>query len=120
MDPSDPVWVEHYRAYRAWVAASEGFLKVGMGLSEEGHDVEGLDEFRRAVEEARYQVELWDLEAELPPIEEARRFARPENPRPARYGAESADSGDRMDPLGPGRIFWASIPATAAMGKSAP
>jgi hypothetical protein len=84
--PSDPVWAEHDRAYRSWVAGSEGFLKAATELSEEGYDVHDLDEFRRAVEEARCQVELWELESELPTIEEMRPLARPQNPRPARYG----------------------------------
>ena len=83
---SHPIWAEYDKLYRLWVVASEGFLKHGTELAEEGYEVDGLDEFRRALEEARCQVELWDLEAELPAIEEMRPFARPENPRPARYG----------------------------------
>ncbi len=59
---------------------------MGEALSAKGYDVEGLDDLRRAVEEGRCQIELWDLESELPAIEEARPFLRPENPRPARYG----------------------------------
>ena len=86
VDPSDPVWAEYDKAYRSLVAASEAFLRMGEDLSARGYDVEGLDDLRGAVEEGRCQIELWDLEPELPAIEEARPFLRPENPRPARYG----------------------------------
>jgi hypothetical protein len=49
--------------------------------------VDGLDEFRRIAEEARCQIELWDLEPEIRPLEEALPLVRPGNPRPDRYGA---------------------------------
>lgn len=55
-------------------------------LTQEGFPLDGLDEFRGLAEEAQCQVELWDFERELLPIEEARPRLKPENPRPERYG----------------------------------
>ena len=61
-------------------------LRVAAKLADEGFRVDGLDEFRQAADEARRQTELWDMESELLPIEEARAHLQPDNPRPERYG----------------------------------
>jgi hypothetical protein len=79
-------WGEFERVYRLWVKASEGFLRLAENCVEDGLQVEGLGEFREIVEEARCQIELWDLEPEIRPLEEALPLIRPGNPRPARYG----------------------------------
>jgi hypothetical protein len=78
---------EFEQAYRLWVTTSEGVLRLAGDLSEEGFQIDGLDKFRRIAEEARCQIELWDLEPEICPIEDALPLVRPENPRPDRYGA---------------------------------
>jgi hypothetical protein len=78
---------EFERAYRLWVTASETILRFAEELAREGFSVEGLDTVRGITEEARCQVELWDFEPEIRPIEEVRPLVRPENPRPGRYGA---------------------------------
>jgi hypothetical protein len=77
---------EFERAYRLWVTGSMAILREAEGLAEEGFPVNGLDEFRGIAEEARCQIELFDLEPEIRPIEEVLPLIRPENPRPARYG----------------------------------
>jgi hypothetical protein len=84
--PDDRDWSEFEGAYRMWVSASNMILAPASELVEEGFQVDGLNEFRRIAEEARCQIELWDLEPEIRPIEEALPSIRPENPRPTRYG----------------------------------
>ncbi len=73
-------------AYRKWVTTSEGVLRLAEGLAEEGFQVDSLEEFRRIAEEARCQIDLWDLEPEIRAIDEALPLIRPVNPRPDRYG----------------------------------
>jgi hypothetical protein len=75
------------QAYRSWVTGSESLLRQAEALAEQGFPLDGLAEFRGKVEEVRCQIELWDLEPEIRPIEEALPLTKPENPRPARYGS---------------------------------
>jgi hypothetical protein len=86
-DGPTPEMNEFEQVFRRWVERSEMTLCAATEFSEEGFVVAGLDEFRRIVEEARCQMELWDFEPELLPTEEARLHLRPENPRPGRYGS---------------------------------
>jgi hypothetical protein len=79
-------WDEFDQAYRAWVVKSEALLQLAGGLADNGFQVNGLDEFRAAVEEGRCQIELRELEPTIRPIEEALSLVKPDNPRPARYG----------------------------------
>jgi hypothetical protein len=78
---------EFERAYRLWVKASEAIVRFAEELAHQGLSINGLEKFRAINEEARCQVELWDFEPELRPIEETRALIRPDNPRPDRYGA---------------------------------
>lgn len=85
-EESAPDLSEFEEVFRQWVATSEMVLRVVERLADKGLQVDGLDVFRRVAEEARCQLELWDLEPEILPIEEALSLVRPENPRPNRYG----------------------------------
>jgi hypothetical protein len=85
-DEPSPDMSEFEQVFRQWIEISEMILSVATRLSEEGYAVDGLDEFRRVAEEARCQVELWDFEPEILPIEEALLRVSPGNPRPERYG----------------------------------
>lgn len=72
--------------YRCWLGASEFYLERAKSFVGDDHEVDGLEEFEAAVEEARCLTENLALEAELPPIEELRMRVQPHNPRPDRYG----------------------------------
>ena len=73
--------------YGCWLDASEAYLEKAKGFARSGYEVGGLEAFEATVEEARCLCENLDLEDEIPPIEALSRLAKPENPRPARYGA---------------------------------
>lgn len=66
-------------------ACREALPLVG-SLMQQGYRVDGVDEFRRALEEAQNLLEAAEFERGLPPFEESRRLVRPNNPRPERYG----------------------------------
>lgn len=55
-------------------------------LMQQGYRVDGVGEFRQALEEAQNMLDAAEFERELPPLEELRRLVRPNNPRPERYG----------------------------------
>jgi hypothetical protein len=72
--------------YQLWAEASEFYLGRARAFSESGYEVEGLDEFQATVEEARCLLGNLGLEEEIRPMEALMGLARPENPRPDRYG----------------------------------
>jgi hypothetical protein len=73
--------------YRLWLDVSEDYLAVAQRLLAREYEVNGLDEFRATVEEARAMVGNNALEGTLPSLETLEGYARPENPDPSRYGS---------------------------------
>jgi hypothetical protein len=71
--------------YQLWIAVSERYLRTAQELIQTGFAVEGLDELREALEEARCMLGNLELEEEIPSIEELLGRARPDCPRPGRY-----------------------------------
>lgn len=71
--------------YKSWLSSSERHLATAMKFQAKGYTVEGFDEFRACVEEARCLLGNLDLEDQIRPFEELASMARPENPRPERY-----------------------------------
>ena len=72
--------------YQVWLDASEFFLDAARGFANCGYVVDGLEPFEATVEEARCLLENLALEDEIRVAEELISIARPENPRPDRYG----------------------------------
>ena len=81
-----PDWSEFERAYRLWVTASESMLLVAETLAAEGFPIDDLAKLHEIAEEARCQVDLWDLEPEIRPLLSAA-LAQAGQPPTARYGA---------------------------------
>lgn len=73
--------------YQLWTEASEFYLERSLTFVGTGFEVDGLDEFRETVEEARCLLGNLALEDEIRPIEDLIADAKPENPLPERYGA---------------------------------
>lgn len=71
--------------YQLWSEVSETYLKQAREFVEQGHSVEGLDEFQETVEEARCLLENLKLEENMHPIEKLIEQAKPNNPDPDRY-----------------------------------
>lgn len=83
---SEAGWVEDLKdVYQKWAETSERILEAAESLTARGYDVEGLEPFRASVEEGRCILGNWELESEIPPIEDLIRSARPTNPRPEQY-----------------------------------
>jgi hypothetical protein len=72
--------------YQLWATTSDAYLERARMIQAQGYAVEGIDRFEATVEEARTLISNLALEEEIRPIEELLARARPDNPRPARYG----------------------------------
>ena len=72
--------------YQLWTESSEFYLEKARELVARGYAVDGLDVFQETVEEARCLLGNMTLEERIRPIDELIGQARPDNPRPERYG----------------------------------
>jgi hypothetical protein len=79
-------FAEMTQFYQMWLNASEVYLDAARSFVGSGYVVDGLDAFEQTVEEARCLLGNLALESEIRPIEELIALAKPENPRPERYG----------------------------------
>ena len=82
----DPCWGELDAFRRVLLAGSRRWMERAERMEAAGYPVEGIEDFRLAVEEATAIIECAEFAETLPPAEELFRLARPENPRPDRYG----------------------------------
>lgn len=71
--------------YDRWIQRAARDLDEARRLARDGDDIAGIDELAEALEEARAMAANRELEADIRPIEDLIRNARPENPRPGRY-----------------------------------
>jgi len=74
------------RLYQLWLVASETYLGMAQDFQTKGYMVDEIKTFAETVEEVRWICESMALEEEILPFEQLRQLARPDNPRPDRYG----------------------------------
>lgn len=84
--PDDPALSEIASLYDMWVRAARQRLKFVNTMEKEGFSVEGAEDFQATLEEAECFIENSGFGERLPAIEELIQHARPDNPRPERYG----------------------------------
>lgn len=85
LSPDDPTLGQIEEVYRILASAFEMVLESAERIASHGFAVEGLDDFRLVVEEARCMVGSFDIEAEIRPVEELLPLCQG-NPNPERYG----------------------------------
>lgn len=81
-----PLYASIANDYQRLFETFEKILETEEKLGRFGYALDGVEEFHEVAEEARCVVDSMELESKVRPIEELIPWAKPDNPRPERYG----------------------------------
>lgn len=86
LSPDSSLWEDFEETYRTWLRGAEKHLTDTKVLTSEGYDVERLAEFVKVIDECKCMLANNAMESEIRPLDELAALAKPDNPRPGRYG----------------------------------